>query len=251
MGEMITAIVLSHNDENTIERTLTSIAFCDERIVIDDFSGDKTTDIAASLGVKVYQRQLKNNFAAQRNFGLTKATGEWVLFIDSDEVVSRALATEIQKALTIDCAGFYIRRTDWLFGKKLLHGETGKVRLLRLAKKGAGSWERPVHEVWKIKGFIGELTNALDHFPHPNVAQFIDEINTYSTINAHHLYSKGIKSSFWHILAYPVAKFFVDYFWYLGFLDGTAGAVVALAMSFHSFLTRSKLWLLWHKHEAS
>ena len=52
------------------------------------------------------------------------------------------------------------------------------------------------------------------------------------------------------IIAYPAAKFFIDYFWFLGFLDGTAGAVVALMMSFHSFLTRAKLWLLWHKHEA-
>jgi glycosyltransferase involved in cell wall biosynthesis len=238
-------------------------------IVIDDFSTDKTVDIAKKYKTIIYQKHLNDDFAAQRNFGLTKVGGpastrgeptrldqaerarggEWVLFVDSDEVVSSDLAREIQKSLEIDCAGFYLRRVDWLFGKQLRHGETGKVRLLRLAKKNAGTWQRTVHELWHVKGVIGELSRPLDHFPHPDVAQFINDINHYSTINAHYLYKQNVRVPWWHIIAYPKAKFFIDYFWDLGFLDGTAGAVTALMMSFHSFLTRAKLWLLWHKHE--
>ena len=117
---------------------------------------------------------------------------------------------------------------------------------MRLAKKNAGVWQRPVHETWNITGRIGELSQPLLHYPHPDVAQFITDINWYSTLNAHYLYSQKVHVSWWHILAYPKAKFFVDYIWYRGFLDGTAGVVVALMMSFHSFLTRAKLWLLWH-----
>lgn len=246
---MISAIVLSYNDEDSIARTLESLTWCDELIVIDDFSTDKTVDIAKKYKAIVYQRRLADDFASQRNFGLTKVIGEWVLFVDSDEVVSPDLAKEIQKSVEIDCAGFYLKRQDWLFGKKLRHGETGRIQLLRLARKNSGTWTRTVHEVWNVKGLIAELSHPIDHFPHPDVAQFIEDINRYSTINARYLYAKNVRVPAWHIIAYPCVKFFVDYVWYLGFLDGTAGAVVALMMSFHSFLTRAKLYLLWHTME--
>ncbi len=246
---MISAIVLSHNDENTIPRTLASLTWCGEIVVIDDFSTDKTIEIAEKFNAKVYQHHLNDDFAVQRNFGLEKAGGNWILFVDSDEVVSGDLADEIQKAVETDRAGFYLRRVDFLFGKQLRHGETGRVRLLRLAKKNAGTWKRTVHEVWKVSGVTGELSHSLDHFPHQDVVQFIDEINRYSTINARYLYAKNVHLPWWHIIAYPKAKFFLDYIWNLGFLDGTAGAVVAIMMSFHSFLTRAKLYLLWQAKE--
>jgi glycosyltransferase involved in cell wall biosynthesis len=243
---MISAIILSHNDEDSIGRSLASLQWCNERIVIDDFSGDGTVNVAKKYKVTVYERHLGDDFASQRNFGVMKAKGEWVLFVDSDEVVSAALAKEIQESSEIDCAGFYVRRQDWLFGKPLRHGETARVRLLRLAKKNAGMWERTVHEVWRVRGITGEFNHPLDHFPHQDVAQFISDINRYSTLNARYLFDHGVTVPWWQILAYPKAKFFIDYFWYLGFLDGTAGAVMALMMSFHSFLTRAKLYLLWH-----
>lgn len=248
MMRMISAIILSHNSEGEIAKTLASLTWCDELLVIDDASTDRTAEIAKKHNAQFYEHPLKDDFAAQRNFGLTKAKGDWILFVDADEVVSPALAREIQKSLEIDCAGFYLKRQDYLFGRKILHGETNKVRLLRLAKKGAGKWTRAVHEVWDVKGVIGTLTQELDHFPHPNVAQFISEINMYSTLNARYLYEQKVQVPTWHILAYPAAKFFVDYVWYRGFLDGTPGAIIALMMSMHSFLSRAKLWLLWHTH---
>lgn len=251
MRGMISAIILSHNSEETIGRTLTSLVWCDECIVVDDSSNDKTREIAKLHKATVYQHKLRDNFSAQRNFGLEKAKGEWVLFVDSDEVVSKALTTEIQKSLEIDCSGFYIKRKDWMFGRPLLYGETGNIRLLRLGKKNAGTWTRPVHEVWDIKGVVGTLENHLDHFPHPNVAQFVSEINRYSTLNARFLYSQHVQVPLWHILAYPAGKFFTDYIWLQGFRDGTIGAIVALMMSMHSFLTRAKLWLLWHRQKTT
>ncbi len=263
MQVMLTAIILSHNSEVTVEKTLASLSFCDERILIDDNSTDRTLDLAKKYGVAVYSRELKGDFAAQRNFGLEKAGGpastrgdstrggEWVLFVDSDEVVSKELAKEIQDSLSIDCAGFYLKRQDWMFGSKILHGETNRVRLLRFAKKNAGLWRRPVHEVWDVKGTVGTLETPLDHFPHPDVAQFVEDINVYSTLNAKFMYRENVRAPLLHIILYPAAKFFVDYIWYGGFLDGTAGAVIALMMSMHSFLTRAKLWLLIHQHETA
>ncbi len=259
---MISAVVLSHNDEKTIIACLESISWCDEIIVIDDFSIDKTIDIAKKLGARVYQHHLANDFATQRNFGLTHAKGEWVLFVDSDEVVSDELTKEIKNATgspiracprpdrgsgMTSYSGFYLKRRDFIFGQYLRHGETSKVRLLRLAKKNVGEWVRPVHEVWDIKGDTGELSTPLEHFPHQNVAQFLEEINRYSTLNAKYLYEHRIRVHWWHVVGYPVAKFFLNYFLYLGFLDGTPGIMIAIFMSFHSFLVRAKLWQLWDK----
>ena len=243
MFVVLSAIILTHNSSDTLLRTLESLTWCDEVIVVDDESSDDTVSIAKKAGATVFTHKTQDDFAAQRNWAMEKAKGDWILFVDSDEAVPPELASEIQR-VDKNAQGYFIKRKDYLFGSWLAHGETGRVRLLRLARKGAGKWERPVHETWNIAGATGQLSHPILHYPHPNVAQFIDEINRYSTLNARYLHAQGIRASWWHISAYPKAKFFVDYFWYLGFLDGTAGAVVALMMSFHSFLTRAKLYLL-------
>ncbi len=244
---MISAIILTHNDEATIAKTLESLTWCDEIIIIDDGSTDNTLPIAKKFTNKIFKHPLYNDFAAQRNFGLTKAGGDWVLFVDSDEVVSDALAKEIKEIVRNDnTVGYFIKRRDVMWGRELKYGEQGRMKLLRLAKKGAGTWVRPVHEVWEVKGPTSELVNPIFHFPHPSVAQYLEKINRYSTLNARYLYGKKVRVNWWQIVTYPAAKFFVNYFIRLGFLDGTPGVVVAIMMSMHSFLTRAKLWLLWH-----
>lgn len=253
--QMISAVVLTHNDETVLERCLLSITWCDEIVVVDDESTDGTLGVAKKFGVKIFTRTLSDDFAAQRNFGLEKAKGEWVLFLDSDEVVSEDLADEIKK-VTSDkksfgktqdkqvTSGFFIKRKDYFLGKWLEHGETANVQLLRLAKKAAGVWREPVHEVWDVNGTVGTLTSPLLHYPHPSVAQFLDQINYYSTLRAQYLYSQKVRPSLWEVLAYPKAKFLVNYFFHQGFYDGTSGFIVAMMMSFHSFLVRAKLYAL-------
>ena len=250
--QMITGVVLSYNDEKVIERCIKSIRWCDEIIIIDDESTDGTIDIAKKLGAKVFTRPLRDDFSSQWNFGLSKAINDWVLFVDSDEVVSEELADEIKEVVSMPNAkcqmlnGFFLRRKDYFLGKGLTHGEMGNIKLLRLAKKDAGKWRQPVHEEWKIAGKMKTLGTPLLHYPHQNVAQFLEEINRYSSVYAQYLHSQGIKEPAWQIIGKPAFKFLLNYIWRLGFLDGTAGLVVALMMSFHSFLVRSKLWKLWN-----
>lgn len=242
---MISAVVLSHNDEAILPRCLKSLSWCDEVIVVDDNSTDGTEAVAKKFEAKVFIHSLSDDFASQRNFSLEKAGGDWVLFVDSDEVISDELAREIQ-GLSLDQNGYFMKRKDWWGGRWLTHGETGNIKLLRLARKEAGKWEQPVHEEWKIAGNVGTLVHPLLHYPHQNVAQFLEEINRYSTAYARYLFSRGVKEPVWQIIGKPLVKFFINYVWHLGFLDGTAGMVVALMMSFHSFLVRGKLWKLWN-----
>lgn len=242
----ISAVVLAKNEQARIGTCLQSLSWCDERIVIDDNSTDKTISIAKKYGATVYTRSLDSDFAAQRNFALTKAKNEWVLFIDADEQVPSALAKEIAFAMQTTKDGFYLKRHDTLWGKTLTHGEQSAA-FLRLARKGKGKWVGKVHETWKIQKNTHLLQHPLLHFPHQTLAAFLEEINVYSTIRAKELYQKGETANWLSILFHTKGKFIQDYFIRLGFLDGIEGFIVALLMSFHAFLVRGKLWQLTNK----
>ncbi len=247
---LVTAIILVKNEEDNIEKCLRALRWYDEIIVIDDNSTDQTREIAEKMGAKVYQHALNNDFAAQRNFGLEKAKHEWVLFVDADERISDTLASEIILRITraeSGESGFYVKRIDTMWGKELRHGETGDIKLLRLAKKNAGKWERKVHEEWKVKGKIGELQNPMLHYPHQSMTEFLKEINFYTDLRAQELYDKRVRVNGLDIVLYPKGKFIINYFLKGGFLDGMPGLIVALLMSFHSFLVRGKLWILWER----
>ncbi len=246
----LSAVILTRNEEENIIDCIKCLDFCDKIIVIDDNSSDETRKLARELGAKVYKRRLKKNFAAQRNFGLEKAKGEWVLFVDPDERISNNLKNEIIETInnsSTDCLGFYFKRTDYMWSKKLKHGETGNIRLLRLAKRNAGKWERLVHEVWKITGRTGEFKNSLIHYPHPTLSEFIKSVNMMSSLHARANLEEGKKSTLFKILIWPTGHFMYNFIFRLGFLDGLQGFLVALIMSFHSYLAWSKLWFLQRK----
>lgn len=243
---MISALVLTKNEEKNIERCLTGLSFCKEIILIDDYSEDKTLTIAKKIysKVKIYKRKLNNNFSRQRNFGLSIARGDWILFLDADEVISATLRDEIIKETrATSYSGFYIKRRDFFLEKEIKHGEAGNVKLLRLGRKNRGQWRRSVHEIWNIKGETSELVNPIIHYSHETIGQFIDDINKYSTIHALQKIKDRDKRSVWKILFFPVGKFIMNYFFKLGFLDGVEGFIMAMMMSFHSFLSWSKLWI--------
>lgn len=244
----ISAVVITKNEEKNIQGCLKKVQWCDEVIVIDDHSTDRTVSLAEKSGAKVYTHSLENNFSQQRNVGLEKAKGEWVLFVDADERVSGSLANEIQ-AMIIEnnFDGFYIKREDTMWGKVLHHGEVGNIRLLRFAKKNKGKWYGNVHETWHVSGKVHTLQNALQHYPHTTISEFLQEINFYTTLRAKELYQQKVRVPWWHIIAYPKAKFIQNYVFRLGFLDGMPGIVLAFMMSLHSFLVRGKLWQLWQE----
>lgn len=244
----ISAIILTKNEEKNIEDCLKRLTWCDEMLVIDDNSSDKTVELAKKHRATVIEHSLENDFAQSRNFSLEKAKGEWVLFVDADERVSEKLRDEIVKQIQNDTVdGFFLKREDVMWGKVLRHGEQGNSRFLRLAKKRSGKWSGKVHEVWNITGTTSLLENPLQHLPHPTLSEFLQEINFYSTLRAEELHKSGKTANWLSILFYTKAKFVQDYFVKLGFLDGIEGFITALLMSFHSFLVRGKLWQLGQK----
>ena len=258
----ITAVVLTKNEEKNIERCLKSIGFCDEIIVVDDYSTDKTVEIVHKINVgvghdrpviKIFKKQLKKDFAEQRNFGLNKVSNEWILFVDADEEVSEELKKEIVLLFhgsIVKENAFLIKRRDYFWNQELKFGEIKKVRnqgIVRLVKKNSGTWMGSVHEVFYTAKNIGQLNGFINHYPHPTSKEFINDINYYSSIRAEELFNRGVKTNIFEIIFFPFGKFIYNYFLNFGFLDGPAGFTYAFMMSFHSFLVRAKLYQLTNK----
>lgn len=195
-----------------------------------------------------------SDFSEVRNRALKRAKGEWVLFLDSDELISPKLASEIKENIQSDCSklqvkGYRLKRRDHFLGKWLEYGETAHVKLIRLAKKGAGTWLRPVHEIWNVHGQIAVLQNPLLHYSHETVNQMFEKIDFYSTLEAKYSKEKikrltGRMARVFilaQMIVFPAGKFVQNYFFRCGFLDGIPGFIHAMMMSFHSFLVRGKM----------
>lgn len=252
---MISIVILTKNEEKNILDCLETVLWADEIVVIDDYSQDRTIDVIKTFypkkRIKIFKRRLED-FSSQRNYGLSKATKEWIFFVDSDERVTKELREEINTLLIEEknnpkYNGFYVSRKDIIWGKKLDHGESGNIKLLRIGKKTAGIWRGKVHEEWAIEGNTNDLESELIHYPHQSMDEFLKEINFYTTLRAEELYNAKTKVKFLDLIFYPKGKFIQNYIFKLGFLDGLEGFIFAILMSFHSFLVRGKLWLLWQK----
>ena len=243
----LSAVILTKNEKENIKDCLGSVEFADEVIIVDDNSTDSTRKIAKKLGARVFVRDMDKDFAKQSNFGMSKASGDWILFIDADERVPKALALEISKIKSQTAKkynGYFIKRKDFFFGKELKHGEAGSVKLLRFVKKGAGEWRRRVHPYFEIAGKTSSLKNPILHYPHRNLRKFVSSINRWSSWHALANKEEGKESSVLKIVFWPLGKFLNNYFLKLGFLDRIRGFVHAFMMSFHSYLAWSKLWFL-------
>lgn len=244
----LSIVILTKNESKNISKCLSSVAWADEVLIIDDLSTDETISIAKrSLpSVQVFTRALNGDFAAQHNFGLGKAKGDWVLFVDADEIVPPALCNEITETLpktSPETQGFYLKRQDTFLNTKLAHGETSNWKSIRLGRSGAGKWRREVHEIWNITGKILDLHQPLEHRSHDSVEALIRTLNFYTTLDAKHMFEVDKKRfKLFRVFANPLGKFIQNYFLRRGFLDGFAGFVMAFMMSFNSLLVRVKIY---------
>jgi glycosyltransferase involved in cell wall biosynthesis len=282
MKTSISAIILTKNEEKNIERCIKSLMFCDEIIVVDDYSEDNTikqiTNFKFQISnqiqsskckIIIHQRKLGGDFAAQRNFAKDMAKGEWVLYVDADEIVTSELKEEILSILKSQIPNsksqinsnyqnsnfqntgyeaFAIKRRDFFMGREMKYGETKKVRdkgIVRLVKKGSGAWNGEVHEEFRIQNVefrINTLKGYINHYPHQTINEFISDINLYSSLRAKELYNHNKRTNILEIICYPFFKFILTYFIKLGFLDGPQGFIYSFFMSFHSFLVRAKFF---------
>ena len=185
-----------------------------------------------------YSKTLES-FAEKRNKAIAKAKGDWVLFVDDDEIVSRQLAEEIlQVTKSPKYSGFNLKRIDTVFNEEQKYGEVGNIKILRLAKKKAGEFKRGVHEVWKINGKTKTLKNPLYHIKDSFISEFISRMSFYGPLDAVSLKLEGKNFSYTKILLFPLGKFAYNYFVKQGFRDGYPGLFLSYLMSIQSLSVR-------------
>ncbi len=243
MNKKLSVIILTRNEEKNIRECMKSVSFADEIVVIDDNSTDKTRDIAEKMGAVVYKRKL-DDFATQRNFGISKATGKWILFIDADERVPTELHKEIMSAIGNHSNEYYkIPRKNKLFGKYLQYTDWYPDYQHRLFKSGEALWDRRVHEQLKTKSEPISLSEPLLHDNYDTIDQFITKnYGSYADYEADVLISSGYVFYWPDLLVKPAGEFMRRYFATEGYKDGIHGLVASILVSISTFIVYAKVW---------
>jgi len=224
----LSVVIITLNEEANLARTLASVAWADEVVVLDSGSTDRTREVAESRGAKFFVEPWRG-FAAQKNSALQKASSEWILSLDADEEVEPALAEEIQDALRVDpsVAGFWIPRKNFFLGRWMKHGGYYPDRKLRLFRRGAGKFEdRLVHEDIQLDGPSAQLQNHLLHYAYPTLDSYIEHMNRYSTLGAQMAARRPRGFSLIDIVLRPKLTFLYNYVLRGGFLDGREGLLL-------------------------
>jgi glycosyltransferase involved in cell wall biosynthesis len=242
---LLSAVVITRNEEKQIARCLDSLSFCDEVIVVDSGSTDQTCQIAEKLKAKVFSRPW-SGYASQKNYGNSLAQGKWILSVDADEEVSPQLREEIMEAVKADGVHAYsIPRRTLHSGQWIKYGGWYPNRLTRLFQKEKSEWmEEEVHEFLRTEGITDQLSADILHYSFDSIADQAERNNHYSSLGAQALHRKGIRFSLTKLLIKPSLKFLETFVLKRGFLDGYRGYFIAVMAAHSVFLKWAKLWEL-------
>ena len=247
----ISACVTAGNEEDKIAACLASLSWCDEVIVVDSFSQDKTFEISKQYTPQVTQHAWEG-YIAQKNYIRSLAHHPWILFVDADEVVSDELRNEIEGEFERgpgETVGYRFPRMVHYLGKWIRHGEWYPDIKLRLFRKDRGHSEgQEPHDRVVVDGGVKTLRAPLYHFTYDNLADHIHTINRFSSISAGEKFGRGEKFRWCDLLFRPPFRFLKSYVVKHGFLDGRQGFIIALMSAFGVFVKYAKLMELWIQH---
>jgi glycosyltransferase involved in cell wall biosynthesis len=278
MSETKLSVVLAtRNEETNIARCLESVkSLADEIIVVDEFSEDRTREIAKKMGAKVFKEEHHENFHITKQKAIDLATGDWILQLDADETVTPELAEEIkevivnptqskvsklfarhQKAVetrdgkigvkTGEIVAFFIPRRNIFLGEPLIHAGVYPDAVIRLFKKGKAYLPaKSVHEQMVIKGEVGWLTKDLLHYDSPTLSRYLVRANRYTDLTASDMSSREVSRNLPTLIYYtmfrPVGVFFNLFIRHKGFLDGIRGFLWSIFSALHFSLAYFKYY---------
>lgn len=241
---MISALAITYNEEEHIERFIKSLSFADEIIIVDAHSTDKTVDIAKSLGANVIIRDFEN-FSSQKNFAIEQAKHDWIVFFDLDELISPELAQEIQSKISSnnDAVAYKVKRNFYFMGKRINYSGFQNDAVVRVFKKTAGRYNSNlVHETLEVNGKTETLKQSSDHFSYKNFDLYNEKLTRYSKLQAETLYQQNVRPNAFHFFIKPWWRLFHQFCIKLGFLDGKEGFILAYLSAFAVFKRYLFLW---------
>lgn len=248
-SKKITALAITFNEEENVKRYVESLSFADEIIFVDSLSTDKTVELAKELGVTVIERKFIN-FSEQRNYAISQAKNDWIVFFDLDEIITKELEEEIKYKINNPSSkvAFFVKRHFFFMGKHIRFGGWQNDKAIRLFNKNFCQYNgNLVHEEVKAKGGIGVLKNGLNHYSYKNFDNYNDKLNLYSNLQAENLYNKKVKPNPYHLIFRPSYRFLWQYIFRLGILDGKEGFILAYVHSFSVFKRYLQLWMMYRK----
>jgi glycosyltransferase involved in cell wall biosynthesis len=254
---LLSVAIITLNEEANLGRTLASVAWADEIVVVDSGSTDRTTEIAASCGARVIQRPWPG-FAEQKNFAIAQCSGTWILTLDADEELSPELQEQMRTLLLSGPPfdAFYLKRRNLFLDRWMKHGGFYPDPKLRLFRRNAANFtltpkfeNRPVHEIVTFDGAAGTMDFDLIHHAYPTLSTYIEHMDRYSSLGADLLIERGQVSSsllafVFRIMVSPAWTFFWNYLFRGGFLDGREGLMLHLYHSVYSSWKYAKAWEL-------
>ena len=241
---LLSAIVITRNEAANIGECLDSLAFCDERIVVDCGSTDGTAEVARDKGALVEFHEWRG-FGAQKNHALALATGTWVLSIDADERVTPELAAAIREAVAMgDADAWEFPRLSSFCHRQMRHSGWYPDYVLRLFRRGKARFDDViVHERVICTGVVKRLRPPLIHHPVARLEDALSRMDRYSTASAEAIVARGRKVSFMTGIGHGLYSFLRTYFLRAGFLDGAEGFLLAVANAEGSYYRYMKAWL--------
>ena len=251
--QKISAVIITLNEEKNISRCLEALQkIADEIIVIDSFSSDQTVKICQTFGCSVFQHEFKG-YSSQKQAGVSKATYDWVLSIDADEVLSDKLIESIllfKRTTNSPYQGFYVYRNTFYLGKVLKFCGQGKEKILRLFHKNFGGFtEKEIHEEIKIQGRTGKLKGKIIHYTHENITDHIHKLNTYTSYVAEDYIKRNKKYSRFTVSSKFILRFFTVYILKRGILDGYQGYMWSVFSAFYATVKYAKFIELKHHNK--
>ena len=239
----ISIAIIVKNEEGVIRQCLETVKWADEIIIVDAFSSDKTVRICKEYTDKIFLREFVD-FSAQKNFALSKASNEWVLFVDADEKITPLLKDEISLLPPALKAGYYVPRKNIIFGRHFKYGGHQDDMQLRLFKKSVSHFENPIHEKVVVAGEVGRLHNYIEHYSTRNLSEYAEKLNLYTNLEAKFMRTQGRAIKKQDFIIKPAGQFLLRYIFKGGYKDGLEGLIFYSLSSYYTFIKYAKCWEL-------
>lgn len=242
----LAGVILTHNEEHNIEACIASLRWCDEIVVFDSFSTDRTVERAQAAGAHVIQHPFEH-YSAQRNAALRAVRAEWVFFVDADERATPPLAAEIRQKIEGPQRGWWVPRHNYIFGRLTRGAGWYPDYQLRVLHRQSAHYDpsRPVHELVILDGEAGYLEHPLIHYNYRDMAHFIAKQERYIAIEARRRYDQGQRPKPWTGFSMPLREFWRRFVVLRGYIDGLHGLRLSLLMAYYECRTWHIVARLW------
>jgi len=241
----VSAIVTTYNEESNIRDCIESLLWCDEILVVDSFSTDRTPEIVSGFDRVRFLQRTYYGSASQKNWAISEVQHDWILIFDADERCTPALQREIETLLArgprLDA--YTIKRRVYFLGKQIRFSGWQRDRVVRLVRKGTARYpNRRVHADMITDGPAAVLKNPMEHYMTETLDEYIPRILKYSIWGAAQAWKEGRKSGFLEVFARTLWRFFRTYVLQGGFLDGIHGVVFCMLQAVGTYQKWALLW---------